>query len=196
MKKVILWGLVILIILCSGYIVKLSFGNPKIDILEIGTFMALTLTLIALIFYAYDTNLLASISKLKWERETVLNTTYEMVGIGDSGGAGRILFRINNPSTLIIRAKVWAEFKVYGSSVDPGDDFNGTKTWLVFPQQTSQGWYEISNLLAQQGKTVQQMINEYSPENRTTQLALDLTIEFRDEIGYSKIANKEGLFCF
>ena len=105
MKKVILWGLVILIILCSGYIVKLSFGNPKIDILEIGTFMALTLTLIALIFYAYDTNLLASISKLKWERETVLNTTYEMVGIGDSGGAGRILFRINNPSTLIIRGQ-------------------------------------------------------------------------------------------
>jgi len=46
--------------------------------------MALALTLIALIFYAYDTNLLASISKLKWERETVLSTTYEMVGIGDS----------------------------------------------------------------------------------------------------------------
>jgi len=98
---------------------------------------------------------------------------------------------------LIIRAKVWAEFKVYGSSVDPGDDFNGTKTWLVFPQQTSQGWYEISNLLAQQGKTVQQMINEYSQENRTTQLTLDLTIEFRDEIGYKRrLPTRRVYFAF
>jgi len=81
MRKPVLWGIVALIILCSGIIVKASIGHPGIDILEIGTFIVLSFTLIALIFYAYDTNLLASIGQSRWQRESVLNATYEMVGI-------------------------------------------------------------------------------------------------------------------
>jgi hypothetical protein len=125
MRKFVLWGIVALIVLFSGIIVITSISHSEIDFLERGTFIVLSLTLIALVFYAYDTNLIASIGQSRWERESVLNATYEMVGINDSGGAGRILFRITNPSTLLIRAKVWAEFKVYGVSVDPGGAFNG-----------------------------------------------------------------------
>jgi hypothetical protein len=179
MRKIILWGIVILIILCTGYIVKLSLGQSNRDILGIGTFVVLSLTLIALIFYAYDTNLLASIGQSKWERESVLNATYEIVEVNDSGGAGRILFRITNPSTLIIRAKVLCDFKIYDSPVKADDDFNGKNTWLLFPQQTSQGWFEIVPLLEQKGKTAQQMIDEYTSGNRPAQLTMDLTIEFR-----------------
>ncbi len=36
--------------------------------------------------------------------------------------------------------------------------------WLVFPQQTSQGWYEIAPLFEIQGKTIEQMKREYSYE--------------------------------
>lgn len=197
MRKLILWGTVILIIFCSGYITKLALVKPSKDIIEIGTFVALSLTLIALIFYAFDTNRLASIGKLRWERESVLNAIYEMLGIEDKGKAGRIIFRITNPSTLIIRAKVWCEIKVYGTSVIANDDFNGTNTWLVFPQQTSQGWYEIAPLLEQQGKTPQQMIQEYSSGNRRTQLTLDLTIEFRDELGNRRrLPTRKHYFAF
>jgi hypothetical protein len=197
MRKYILWFIVLLMVICAVIIVCKSINRPDIKILEIGNFIVLSLTLVALIFYAHDTYRLASIGQSKWEKENILNATYEMVGINDLGGAGRILFRITNPSTLIIRAKVWAEFKVYGVPVDPGGDFNGTKIWLVFPQQTSQGWYEISSLIAQQGKTPQKMQSEYDSNNRTTQLTLDLTIEFRDELGNErKLPTRKHYFAF
>ncbi len=197
MRKFILWGIVLLIILCSGYISKLAFEQPTKDIIKIGTFLVLSLTLIILIIYTYDTNRLASIGQLKWERENILNASFEMLGIEDKGKADRIIFRINNPSTLIIRAKIWCEIKVYGTPVIINDDFNGTNIWLVFPQQTSQGWYEIKPLLEQQGKTPQQMIQEYSPGNRRNQLTLDLTIEFRDELGNRrKLPTKKHYFAF
>jgi len=197
MRKIILWTFVIIIVLCAGYIVKLSSVQPDMNILEIGIFVVLTLTLIALIFYAYDTNLLASIGKSRWERESVLNATYEMVGINDKGGAGRTLFRITNPSTLIIRAKVWCDFKIYGSTVEADDAFNGNDTWLVFPQQTSQLFFEIVTLLNKKGKTPQEMIQEYTSANRTTQLTLDLTIEFRDELRHKRrLPTRKHFFAF
>lgn len=183
MRKIVLWGIIILIIVCTGYVVYVSIGQPDRDILEIGTFIVLSLTLVALVFYANDTNLLASVGQSKWERENILSATYQMTGIDDRGGVGRILFRINNPSTLIIKAKVWCDFKIYGSPVKSDNNFNGKNTWILFPQQMSQGWFEISSLLEQQGKSVQQMIDEYTPGNMSTQLTLDLTIEFRDELG-------------
>ena len=53
-----------------------------------------------------------------------------MVGTDDKDGTGRILFRLNNPSTLIIRAKVCCEFKVYGTSVNCASPYNGTEIWV------------------------------------------------------------------
>ena len=197
MRKIIPLAFGIIIVLSAVYIVKLSSGKPDKDILEIGTFVVLTLTLIVLVFYAYNTNLLASIGQLRWERESILNATYEMVEINDTGEAGRTLFRIKNPSTLIIRAKVWCDFKIYGSNVEAVDDFNGKNTWLLFPQQTSQGWFEIAPLLEKKGKTPHQMIQEYTSGNRTTQLTMDLTIEFRDELSQKRrLPTRKHYFAF
>ncbi len=67
MRKIIPLAFGIIIVLSAVYIVKLSSGKPDKDILEIGTFVVLTLTLIVLVFYAYNTNLLASIGQLRWE---------------------------------------------------------------------------------------------------------------------------------
>ncbi|MBW8039595.1 MAG: hypothetical protein FVQ85_06305 [Planctomycetes bacterium] len=197
-KKIVIYIIVLLIVLSAFYIFfKLSCGETEKDILEIGTFVVLTLTLIALIFYAYYTNQLASIAQARWERENVLNATYEMAGTDDIGRAGRTLFRITNRSPFIIRAKIWCEFKIYDSPVEVKDEFNGTNIWLVFPQQMSQGWFEIAPLLAQKGKTVQQMKEEYASDNRTTQLTMDLTIEFRDEIGNRKrLPTRRHYFAF
>jgi hypothetical protein len=188
---------ILLIVLSSGFVIIASINSCTVKILDIGTFVVIALTLVVLMIYAYDTNRMASITQSVWQRESVLNTTYTMEGINDVGGAGRILFQIHNPSTLIIRAKVWCEFKVYGSRVISTDDLNGNNTWICFPNQMSQGWYEIASLIAQQGKTVQQMIAEYNDNNRSRQLTLECTVEFRDELGNRRrLPTRRSYFAF
>jgi len=182
MKKVLLSVIVALIVAATTTIAILALSREGPRLIEVGTFITVALTLIALVFYANDTNILTRLAKSRWDRESVLSTTYEMVGTNDNGGNGVILFRLHNPSTLIVRAKVWAEFKVYGAAVKALDAYSGTEVWLLFPQQIHQGWYQISDLVTQMGKTTSQMVSEATPQNATGQLTLDLTIEYRDEL--------------
>jgi hypothetical protein len=112
MNKALLWMTVGIIILGSCAIVGLSVEIISVRLIDLGTFAVLATTLVALVFYASDTNRLARITQSKWERDTILDATYEMVGSNDKATPGRILFRLHNPSRLIIRAKVWAEFRV------------------------------------------------------------------------------------
>ena len=197
MKRNIVIIFSLLLAVCATVVIYFSVGEPNISILQIGTFIVLTLTLIVLIFYAFDTNALARISQKRWEKESILFASYSMEGIGDKGKKGRILFRISNPSTLMLRAKVWCNFQVYGNPVDYSDDFNGKNIWYIFPGQTSQGWYEIETLLTKKGKTVDQMMNEYTDENRTHQLTLDLKIEFRDEMDNKReLPTRRHYFAF
>ena len=115
----------------------------------------------------------------------------------DKGGEGRILFGINNPSTLLIRAKVRCNFMVYNVPVEYNDDFNGKNTWYIFPQQISQGWYEINRLLNNRGKTIEDMCQEYSDNNRDKQLTMDLEIEFIDELeNPRKLPSRKHYFAF
>jgi hypothetical protein len=161
---------------CSAYI----FDD---NILSIATFVVLTLTLIALIIYAYDTNLIASMARARWERENILQSYYSMAIVPkDDNDRGRTLFLIGNPSTMMLRAKVWCHLQLYGESVEIGDDYSGQNTWHIFPQQISQGWFEIADILAKKGKTIEAMINETTEANYGKQLTMDLEIEFRNEL--------------
>jgi len=187
----------LIIATCAAFVVYKSVSAPERNILDIGTFVVITLTLLALIVYAYDTHSMARIDREHWKRASVLNTTYTMEGIGDVGGQGRTLFRIHNPSTLLVRAKVRCNFQVYGQSVEYHPDFNGTATWYVFPQQTSQGWFEIEPLLGRKGQTPAQMQSQRTASNRTEQLTMDLELEFRDELGNSrKLPARRHFFDF
>lgn len=154
------------------------------DILEIGNFIVLALTLIVLVWYAYDTNSIARVTQERWMREGVLGTTYSMQLVGEKGEAGsRTLLQIHNPSTLIVRARVACNFQVYGQPVTAGPLYDGKDVWLLFPQQISQGWFEIDSLLQKNGKTVAAMIAECTPTNRKEQLTIMLDLEFWDELG-------------
>jgi hypothetical protein len=51
---------------------------PTPDVLALGSFIALTLTLIVLVRYAYDTQVIATITEERWRREAVLRATYEI----------------------------------------------------------------------------------------------------------------------
>lgn len=153
------------------------------DTLALGNFAILALTLIVLVWYAYDTNSIARVTRERWMREGVLSTTYSIELIGDKGQAGRTLFRIHNPSTLVVRARVACNFQVYGEPIKAGGPYDGEEAWLVFPQQVIQGWFELESLLQNKGKSVTAMIVESTPVNRKNQLTMFLELEFWDELG-------------
>jgi hypothetical protein len=156
---------------------------PPTDALALGNFLILALTLIVLVWYAYDTNSIARVARERWMREGVLSATYSMELIGNRGEAGRTLFRIHNPSTLIVRATVACNFRIYGDLIKAGPAYDGEDVWLVFPQQMSQGRFEIESLLQKKGKGVAAMIAECTQANRKDQLTMFLELEFWDELG-------------
>jgi hypothetical protein len=160
-----------------------AWGSKDASPLALGTFVVLALTLIVLVWYAYDTNSIARVTRERWSREGVLSTTYGMQLTGEKGQAGRTLFQLHNPSSLIVRARVACNFRVYGESIKAGPVYDGEDVWLLFPQQVSQGWFEIDTLLQAKGKTVTAMLAERTPGNSKTQLTMVLDLEFWDELG-------------
>jgi hypothetical protein len=159
------------------------WSSKDANALAIGNFVALALTLIVLVWYAYDTNSIARVTRERWLREGVLSTTYAMQLTGEKGQAGRTLFQLHNPSTLIVRAKVACNFRLYGEPIKAGPAYDGKDVWLLFPQQVSQGWFEIDPLLQTKGKSVDAMIAERTPANSKDQLTMLLELEFWDELG-------------
>jgi hypothetical protein len=163
-------------------IVICSVWPPK-DALALANFIILALTLIVLVWYAYDTNSIARVTRDRWKREGVLSTMYSMELVGNKGQAGKTMFRIHNQSVLVVRATVACNFRVYGEPIEAGPAYDGEKAWLAFPQQMIQGWFEIESLLQKKGKSVAAMIKESTPVNRKDQFTMLLQVEFWDELG-------------
>ena len=183
MHRYTLRVIIVVMLLVAAYVSYCSAYVLDDNILNIATFVVLTMTLIALIIYAYDTNLLASMDRARWEREHILESYYSMTIVPrKDNDRGRTMFLVGNPSTLMLRAKVWCHLQLYGQSVEIGDDYNGQNTWYIFPQQVSQGWFEIADILAKNGKTIEAMIDEMTDANYGKQLTMDLEIEFRNEL--------------
>lgn len=157
--------------------------QEKFDALAVGNFVVLTLTLLVLIWYAYDTNRIARATGDRWARESVLGAVYGLELVGSKGDPGRTLVRIQNPSSLVVRATVNCDLRVHGEPVSAGPLYDGTDRWVVFPQQVSQGWFEIDTVLQAKGKSVASLIGETTPANRQTQLTMRLSLRFEDELG-------------
>jgi hypothetical protein len=77
-------------------------------------------------------------------------------------------------------------FRLYGDPIESKSLYDGKELWLVFPQQTSQGWFEIESLVQRKGKSVAMMIAECAPTNREQQLTARLELEFSDELGSTR----------
>lgn len=175
----------------------IGYAWPKTDLLAIGNFVVLTLSLIVLVWYAYDTNSIARVTVERWQREGVLSTTYEMQLIGERGTAGKTMFRLHNSSTLVVRARVACNFRVYGEPARYHPAYDGTDLWTLFPQQVSQGWFEIERLLQAKGKSVAGMMSEHSAVNSEQQLTMFLEWEFWDELGgHRKLPGRRHYFDF
>jgi hypothetical protein len=154
---------------------------PCSDPIKLGTFILSALTLIALAWYTYDTNLMAKISRERWVREGILSTTYGL-DLLPADAAGRTLLKLVNPSTLVVRARVNCNFRVYGVPVSNGPAYDGREVWLLFPQQFSQGWFEVEAILQQRGKTIAAMTTESTDANAAEQLTMRLELQFWDEL--------------
>ena len=163
--------------------VWLGFRQEKVDVVAIGSFVVLTLTLLVLVWYAYDTNAIARVTSERWNREGVLGAVYSLELVGEQGDVGRTLVRIHNPSSLVVRARLDCNFQVYGQGVSAGALYDGNDRWIVFPQQASQGWFELDSLLQQKGKSVSAARAEATAANRKLQLTMKLSISFEDELG-------------
>ena len=164
---------------------ELASTQPRI--LELGQLLVVTLTLVVLVWYAYDTNSIARITQDRWIREGILSTTYSLdMTASKVGDSGRTTFQLHNASALVVRARVNFNLKVYGQAVTAGPLYDGTENWLVYPYQISQGWFEIESLLKQQGRNVAAMRSEVSEENRKRQLTMVLDLTFWDEFGVTR----------
>jgi hypothetical protein len=150
--KAVSIGFAILVLVLTGVVSWKSWAAPETTALGLGNFIVLALTLIVLTWYAYDTNSIARITRDRWMREGVLATTYSIELVGEKGQAGRTLVRIHSPSTLVVRAKVNFNFRVYGERVESKSLYDGKEIWLVFPQPLSQGWLEIEDIVQRKGK--------------------------------------------
>ena len=165
---------------------ELASSNPRL--MELGNLVVPTLTLIVLVWYAYDTNAIARATNERWSREGVLATSYSISMPGASvGDAGRTEFQLSNSSSLVVRAVVNLNLKVYGQPVSAGALYDGSETWLIYPNQVSQGVFEVDRLLRQQGKNVETMRAEVTEENRKRQLVMRLELTFTDEFGVSRV---------
>ena len=181
--KTIAIGFAICTLLIVALVTWSAWSSRDATALAIGNFVVLALTLMVLVWYAYDTNSIARVTRERWLRDGVLSTTYAMQLTGEKGEAGRTLFQLHNPSTLIVRAKVACNFRLYGEPINAGPVYDGKDVWLLFPQQVSQGWFEIDSLLQTKGKTVAAMIAERTPANFKDQFTMVLELEFWDELG-------------
>src|SRR2546427_11839052 len=55
---------------------ELASVQPRF--IELGNLVVLTMTLVVLVWYAYDTNAIARVTRDRWAREGILGTTYNL----------------------------------------------------------------------------------------------------------------------
>ena len=150
-------------------------------VISIAMLLILAMTLIALIIYTSDTHAISQVTKSEAElRKPVLLATNPITKMPDM--PDRTMFSVKNPSTVLVRAKVRCRIAIYGELVPASRNFDGTKTWYIYPQQLSRGWFELSPILTKKGKTYDQMKSEQTEDNRQEQLTLDLEVSYRDEL--------------
>jgi hypothetical protein len=171
-------GLIVLIALVS---ILLDFHFCSNRFTAGGQFIVLSMTLIVLIVYAWDTHRIANTTEKKWEEDLKPKLLYEMVMNPKDPSDCR--FRLINTTDYLIEAKVNCNMKVYGEPVSFSGAYDGSETWLIFPHQISEGHFSIDTVLSKKGKTRSEMILSATPENQSEQLTMDLEISFKSETG-------------
>ncbi len=178
-KMVKVWITSIGIIVILSIILDAYFCVNKFT--AIGQYIILTLTLIALIIYAWDNHRIANATEQKWEEELKPKLLYDM-GMNPSDPSD-VRFRLINPTDFLIEAKINCNLKIYGELISFPSAYDGSETWGIFPHQISEGHFSLDTVLAKKGKTRSEMTQNANDKNQTEQLTMDLEISFENENG-------------
>lgn len=60
------------------WVASRELASPDPDIVQLGSLAVITLTLVVLVWYAYDTNTIARVTRDRWVREGTLATAYDL----------------------------------------------------------------------------------------------------------------------
>lgn len=138
-----------------------------------GTFIVLSFTLLAVVWYTYFTHQLA----MKKEEPAVGATIHYIPEARDI----RVL--LQNLTNRYAATRVWVEVKVYGKTTSLGPDYSGETVWHLTPQFLIDGHFPLKKPLQQVGKNFDAMVMEANDENITRQLRLSLKVRWTDEEG-------------
>ena len=138
-----------------------------------GTFIILSLTLVAVVWYTYFTRLLAT----KKDEVTVVATIHYVPEARD------LRVFVKNPTNRYAKTRIWVNVKVYGEDTDLGPEYSGQTIWHLTPQFEIDGHFSLDNPLRQAGKSFDAMVTEACEEDVTKQLQLRLKVEWEDEDG-------------
>ncbi len=141
--------------------------------LQQGTFIILSFTLLAVIWYTYFTYQLA----VKKEQPVVVASIHYIPEQRD------VRVHVANRSNRYAETRVWIEVRVYGQNTALGPDYNGQTTWHLTPQFEIEGHFPLDKPLQQLGKDFSTMRREANEENLTRQFQLSLRVEWKDEEG-------------
>jgi hypothetical protein len=111
--------------------------------LGVCNFIVLSITLLVLIRYAFDTYNIAKINYKMWEQGAFLGVTYNINFIENNC---RTIIRIINTSNLSITATVNCNLKINDIEIQSYPQFDGTRKWKIQPMESVQEWFELEDL--------------------------------------------------
>lgn len=165
-EKVLAWVLSVLVVALVPLAVTFWWVQE-------GTFVALALALVGMIWYTYWTSQLA-----RREDKAVVAVTLDY-----HPGARDVRVLMNNPTHQYAEAKLFIEPLVYGQAADLGEEYSGGIPWHMMPLVLCNGHFSIETPLAQFGKSFEQMASEANNQNYRRQLQLRMRVKWADEKG-------------
>jgi hypothetical protein len=131
----------ILFIILILFLIFLCYLIP--EYLGLCNFIVLSITLLVLIRYAFDTYNIAKINYKMWEQGAFLGVTYNINFIENNC---RTIIRIINTSNLSITATVNCNLKINDIEIQSYPQFDGTRKWKIQPMESVQEWFELEDL--------------------------------------------------
>ena len=166
--------IIVFIIVFMVFIVVSNLDKFLCGSTEIGTFLILGFTLIAVVIYTYetyrmanDTNRMAGIQSNNSYKPRVVIIPY--IRQTNFKEVIDCRFLVKNDSDFYVKVELYIKLMCFGSDLDVADTYNGKRPWNLPPNQGIDGhFYLDKNMLAKIGKTIPEILEKINEENTLT----------------------------
>jgi len=170
-----LWIIIISLVIIGVFGVIFNNINTNCQIRELD-YLALILTLIAIIVYVYYTYLIA---KDAW------TPCASFVLQQKEDDKYHLYFLIQNHSEFSLNCWCKLNAKIYEQSVEIGGFYSGKSSFDIQPYGHAQGHFDLRTLIEKSNKTLDELKSSASPTNNRQQL------HFNIEFWYNPIGSKK-----